>query len=356
MSDGIDKSLLDRLQALRGTSSSSTSRQAATSNNNPIKFNVIERAGTPTGGDLLAARLKSLRDQASDSPRPSQSTKTTESAAAALAAPSNRAHSIAKAFPVANLDHQEHTRDEDALLETSDQALEEMLAEDIDLSPPAPKQPAAKQKQEEEIKALLERLSASVPTDQRSDDDQEVDHDDSDSETTTSQTSALIAQYKDEAELDRFVNTTSPSPPPAADTTPPQEAIELPSAPETETSISSTSMADLTARMAALRHSLPSPELLPSVPTSQPSNPSKSVKRLTSKTAYTDNDMDSWCTVCLEDATLRCTGCDGDVYCTRCWREMHLGPAAHFDDMTHRAVQFTREGGPIPDKKIALGA
>jgi len=274
-------------------------------------------------------------------------------------------------------DDQQHIYDkdevEDALFETSDQALEEMLAADLmdPGDPPAPKRTLKKeeqeqeqiqkqeqkQEQEQEIKALLERLSASVPTDTCSDDDDDH-HPDSDTETTNSQSSALVAQYKDEAQVDLLHGTTSP-PPDAVQGPGPGPGpgqIELPSAPETETSTSSTAIADLTARMAALRNSPDRSELLPSVPTSQPSKPSKSVLRLTSKTAYTDDDMDSWCTVCLEDATLRCQGCDGDVYCTRCWREMHLGPAAHFDDVSHRAVQFSARDRRAVEDKIALGA
>ncbi|KAG5933674.1 hypothetical protein E4U53_000916 [Claviceps sorghi] len=299
MSDGIDNSLLDRLRALRGTDTPSTP-QKASSSGNPIQFHVIERAGPPSGEDLLAARLKSLR-AASDSPRPPQSP-----------------HRV-------RADDPPHPHDEDALLQTTDQALEEMLAADMD---PVPQTVDALDQQEQDVQALLERLSASVPTDTDSHDDDEAT------------IRALVLQLKDEAEAEADQPDLAPPCPLA------EETIELPSAPGTATP-PSTSLADLTARMAALRHA--SPDMLPSAPTSRPSRP---VKRLTSQTAYTDDDMDSWCTVCLEDATLRCTGCDGDVYCTRCWREMHSGPAA-FADTSHRAVQFARGG---TEDKMALGA
>ncbi|PNY25640.1 Abscission/NoCut checkpoint regulator [Tolypocladium capitatum] len=115
-------------------------------------------------------------------------------------------------------------------------------------------------------------------------------------------------------------------------------------------------MAALRAPTAASSRSvLPSSRsVLPSVPTSKPAG--EPVRRLASKTAYADDDVDSWCTVCLEDAALRCLGCDDDPYCARCWREMHVGPAAGFDERGHRAVRFTRSGKKEDAPRVALGA
>jgi len=37
-----------------------------------------------------------------------------------------------------------------------------------------------------------------------------------------------------------------------------------------------------------------------------------------------DSDMETdelqWCCICNNDAALRCKGCDGDLYCQRCYR------------------------------------
>ncbi|KAK4010191.1 abscission/NoCut checkpoint regulator [Daphnia magna] len=37
----------------------------------------------------------------------------------------------------------------------------------------------------------------------------------------------------------------------------------------------------------------------------------------------TGEDELPWCDLCNEDAQLRCLGCDGDLYCRRCWVETH---------------------------------
>jgi len=106
---------------------------------------------------------------------------------------------------------------------------------------------------------------------------------------------------------------------------------------------------DISARMASLRGLGPLDALgLPSAPTFRPEehNPSSpSVKGLRSN-KYTDEDQKTWCVVCLEDATIRCVGCDEDAYCGRCWKEMHVGPSAGYDERGHQWVKFTRTSPP----------
>lgn len=164
----------------------------------------------------------------------------------------------------------------------------------------------------------------------------------------------VIARYRDELEVEKSLLDSDDEE--QGEETFTEDDSVLPSVPDDIDSgaqqPSSANLDDLQSRMASLRASSVEPDLMPSVPTSKPSG--KPVKRLTSRGKYTDDDVDSWCTVCLEDATLKCLGCDGDPYCARCWREMHVGSAAAFDERSHRAVQFTRDGKK--EKKVALGA
>ena len=58
---------------------------------------------------------------------------------------------------------------------------------------------------------------------------------------------------------------------------------------------------------------------------------------------YTDEEIDSWCVICNEDATVRCLGCDGDLYCQACWDEGHRGKDVGFEERTHKAVLYNRK-------------
>ncbi|KAF2036017.1 hypothetical protein EK21DRAFT_84392 [Setomelanomma holmii] len=98
-----------------------------------------------------------------------------------------------------------------------------------------------------------------------------------------------------------------------------------------------------TARLAAL--AAPSPSQtdslgLPSAPSFSPrkkpaigSNLQKSI----------DDEIDTWCIICQDDATLRCLGCDNDLYCQNCWMEGHRGESAGFEERRHKAVLFAKK-------------
>ncbi|KAH7156645.1 hypothetical protein EDB81DRAFT_757088 [Dactylonectria macrodidyma] len=368
MSDPVDKSLLDRLQALRG-GSAGPERVA------PTKINVdpIERKKTPTREEALALRLKSLRDQDSTSPVASRPPQKADASSPAASAP-------ARDVPKTSAPEEQDDDDMDAVFQTDDQTLEELLGDvgaDDDEFKADP--------DDERVKALLEELAQAIPKDTeeggkdsgkdgKDSKDKDVDSDDSDDEGMKRDVDDVLARFRDELELEAALAKDDPpegddndnAKDEASSVLPSTESgFSLPDLPPTLEDLpsartdraASTDLDDLTARMAALRAPTTGSDSvldLPDVPTDAPS---KSVKRLTSRTNYTDDDVDSWCTVCLEDATLRCLGCDDDVYCTRCWREMHVGPAAAFDDRSHRAVQFTRDKKKPEDKrKVALGA
>ena len=82
------------------------------------------------------------------------------------------------------------------------------------------------------------------------------------------------------------------------------------------------------------------PLQLPSAPTTTPSRVSKMTK--SSLPNFTDTEIETWCVICNDDATVRCIGCDGDLYCAKCWREGHVGPDVGFEEKLHRWVKIAR--------------
>jgi hypothetical protein len=74
---------------------------------------------------------------------------------------------------------------------------------------------------------------------------------------------------------------------------------------------------------------------LPSTPTTTLSR-----ARKTKPSKVPDEDVSSWCCICNEDGTVRCSGCDDDVYCEACWREGHGNKPGQ--ERGHRAVRFVK--------------
>jgi hypothetical protein len=96
---------------------------------------------------------------------------------------------------------------------------------------------------------------------------------------------------------------------------------------------------DIAARMAALKGLGSTNELgLPSAPTFKPLD--KPVKGVMKK--YTDEEVESWCIICQDDATVKCLGCDGDLYCASCWKEGHMGPDVGWEERRHKWTKFRK--------------
>ncbi|TVY53739.1 Abscission/NoCut checkpoint regulator, partial [Lachnellula suecica] len=111
-------------------------------------------------------------------------------------------------------------------------------------------------------------------------------------------------------------------------------------APTTEPSRKSLDFeSDISARMAALKGLGSINELgLPSAPTFKPADkPTKEVMK-----KFTDEEIDSWCIICQDDATVQCDGCDGDLYCANCWKEGHMGPDVGREERGHKWTRFRK--------------
>ncbi|MCJ1285003.1 hypothetical protein MMC26_004340 [Xylographa opegraphella] len=81
---------------------------------------------------------------------------------------------------------------------------------------------------------------------------------------------------------------------------------------------------------------------LPSAPTTAPQRSLTTSSANARMPQYSDQDIEAWCVICNDDATVRCLGCDGDLYCAKCWKEGHMGKEAGYDERTHRWVKYKR--------------
>jgi hypothetical protein len=189
--------------------------------------------------------------------------------------------------------------------------------------------------------------------------DTDDEHEEGKKKTEDDEADDLIAQFMAELEISKKYDP--PSPPPQdsdsdsgdrkidsdntkADAT--DDGLTLPSAPTElpEDNFARTQALEdaFTARLAAL--AAPSPQTdslgLPSAPSFSPRKKPPVTSNLQNRL---DEEIDTWCVICQDDATLRCTGCDGDLYCHNCWMEGHRGESAGFEERTHKAVLFARK-------------
>jgi hypothetical protein len=189
------------------------------------------------------------------------------------------------------------------------------------------------------------------------------DHDDDgeDGKTTTDEDDAHDVIARVMAELEISKKYDPPSPPPEDDTSGSEggqvksktdtegDSLDLPSAPKTlpepeDDFTRSQAFEDaFTARLAAL--AAPSPSQtdslgLPSAPSFAPSKKPPVSSNLLEKV---DDEIDTWCIICQDDATLKCLGCDGDLYCQNCWMEGHRGESAGFEERRHKAVLYSKK-------------
>ncbi|KAF1932311.1 uncharacterized protein M421DRAFT_54187 [Didymella exigua CBS 183.55] len=180
----------------------------------------------------------------------------------------------------------------------------------------------------------------------------------------------VIARIMAELEISKKYDPPSPPPPysdhePAPSTpenpgrdTADDASLTLPSAPTTlkpTDSLDETQALEdaFTARLAALARPHTDALGLPSAPSFAPSQkPLKVQSNLQSKL---DEEIDTWCIICQDDATLKCLGCDGDLYCRTCWVEGHTGESAGFEERRHRAVEFVKGGDGKKNRVAAAG-
>ncbi|KAK4105680.1 hypothetical protein N658DRAFT_492163 [Parathielavia hyrcaniae] len=398
-----DQSLLDRLNALKPTTVTLGEPR------NTAILPVGPESQPPSREDALTKRLRILRDQSSSSSRHHEDftrsqppgTPDRDGVGADAAAPPSversasgdlppQGETAGRATPVSQQSRTtvnqksssyhlaESASDDDAAV---DELLEALGDEEFDLStedgletPPDSNPSDKTEKVDSLLQSLGKGLAPSASTTENNNTPAE-DDDDSDGEQMTRAVEQLLSQIGDE------INALPPptAAPTEGDNRRSQEAEDEPGAapapdnakgdadderapltlpavpsqlvdPVPDTNSRDDFEKDISARLASLRGLGALDELgLPSAPTFRPqdyASASPPGRGLLKSSKYTDEDQQAWCIVCLDDATIRCVGCDNDGYCARCWKDMHIGPSAGFDERGHQWVKFERTGRP----------
>ena len=127
-----------------------------------------------------------------------------------------------------------------------------------------------------------------------------------------------------------------------------ESSIILPEAPSGDVVLTSMTTSSNTRTEERIRKGSKAPppkELsLPEVPKSAPiqRHHPQDFRKKTNILKYSDDDVDSWCIICNEDATVKCLGCDGDLYCAECWHEGHMTREAGYEERGHKRVAYRK--------------
>ncbi|CZT19631.1 uncharacterized protein RCC_05482 [Ramularia collo-cygni] len=321
-----DDDLLARLNALKPTSVSLQPKTPAIE---------VEASQPQSLEDKLASRLKNLRagqDLPSTSSR--QTTSPPKDAAAILTA-KVQDEVAAERDPIRNWQD-----------DVDEQSLEELLAElgpadQWKLDPEDPKNINALLKEAKEALPENDETTAEAPSTQDHHSDVDEDHKEkSEDQQVEAEADEYVQRLLAALEVeDKYGPHDSEAP---SDLNLPATPSNLPPPkPSTETTD-----LDLESRFSKLGLSSNTLDL-PSIPTSKPSSTKKSIitAKLNPKSnnlpTFTDDDVDSWCCICSEDGTVRCLGCDGDLYCQECWDEGHGNQPGQ--ERGHKAVVFRRD-------------
>ncbi|PVH98575.1 hypothetical protein DM02DRAFT_615699 [Periconia macrospinosa] len=200
-----------------------------------------------------------------------------------------------------------------------------------------------KQTEDEEADDVIARIMAELEISKKYGPPSPEPDDDSDSDGNggvESNTKQTPAQSKSDPEKEEEAN------PKNGDEAKEKDDLALPSAPSSvpQTSEQNQALEDaLAARFAALSSSSPSqPQTnslgLPSAPSFHPAQKPPKVQA-----KLDEDETETWCCICADDAELRCLGCDGDLFCQPCWMEGHRGEAAHIEERMHKAVLYSKK-------------
>ncbi|TAQ83617.1 hypothetical protein B7494_g8062 [Chlorociboria aeruginascens] len=166
-------------------------------------------------------------------------------------------------------------------------------------------------------------------------------------EDESSEVQDIVARLLDEVNLElEYSPEVSEGNPSNTEFSLPSAPSTLPPPPESETERSKKSLdfeSDIAARMAALKgmglnytHKENNELGLPSAPTFKPVD---KVKRPVVKRV---EEVETWCIICQADATVKCLGCDGDLYCAGCWKEGHMGSDVGWEERGHKWLKYRR--------------